>query len=679
MYSRLGLTEISLLFWAGLTLYFWLLGFHAETGWKCGFWMFWAGASCFIVYIFKTLLIYFLPVPVAALAVFWLFPQKPSDRKRMLSMIGWLLLGMAVTAVLWLLLFYFPNYEPINQAGDFVKMLSLPRSPGHFAQNIVRSPFFDIFLRTPVHLALTIAYFIYLLYGVLHDRSKLSPVDVFAGFWFLAHVAFFLGYSYRPTRYYVPVIPAMSILTARAIAGLFNISRGVEGLKRVSIWFWIGCWLIGSILTGFVIMPLCYRYGAIPFVTVPRFQNTTHMLVAAGLTLMAIVVLAWWTSRRPFDAHVQRIIPIFQGVAIVFMLWFLGSNGAQYYQWASAPQYTIRDTSRELGQMLDNAFLAGLPTPMLSMENTHRALYVWENFANHKDTFQKYPITHLFLGKFNDEVGYYKRKFPDVMQRAKLLKTYWIKGSRFHLFSVVEPSITQVQASQEQYKAHEPVQVTFELANNDPRDSKIFEPGIILAPYDTALSAISEQKQVHIEPLAHTQLSFSVQASPGEYDVLAALFPEQQDIYEAEALRSQGDEILPDSAASGGQTRHALPGFSGFLMYGPYRQYPAGMYRVEFIVKHQGMSTVVDHPLATLDVSADTGNTVIHEKTVMIEDTSESSEYRTYQLSFALKQSTVLEFRLFTHGQADVWADAVRVYFVPGQWSASTVVVQEPS
>jgi hypothetical protein len=200
-----------------------------------------------------------------------------------------------------------------------------------------------------------------------------------------------------------------------------------------------------------------------------------------------------------------------------------------------------------------------------------------------------------------------------------------------------------------------------------------------LFPYTTVLPTISEQKQAHLEPLAQTQLSFSIQASPGEYDVLAALFPEQHDIYEAEALRSQGDQILSGSGVSGGHVRYAPSGFSGFLMYGPYRQYPAGMYRAEFIVRHQGMSMAIGQPLATLDVSADTGNTVIHEKTVMIEDTSESSKYRTYQLSFVLKQPTVLEFRLFTHGRADVWADAVRVYFVPGQWSATSIVVQELS
>lgn len=679
MYSRLGLTEISLLFWTVLTLYFWLLGFYAKTGWRQGFWMFWAGASCFVVYIFKALLIYFLPVPVAALIVFWLFPQNSSDRKRILVMIGWLLLGMAVTAALWFVLFYFPNYEPIHQAGNFVKMLSLPRSSKQFAQSVVRSPFFTIFLRTPVHLTLTIAYFIYLLYGLLHDRSKLSPLDVFAGLWFLAHTAFFVGYSYRPTRYYVPVIPAMSILTTRAIAGLFNVSRGMEGLKRVSIWFWIGCWLIGSVLTGYVILPLCYRYGVVRFLTGPRLQTTTHMVVAAGLTLIGVVVVAWWTSRYRPGLRVQRIAPIFQGMAMLLVLIFLGSNGAQYYRWASAPQYVVRDTSRELGRMLNNAFLAGLPTPMLCMENTHRALYVWENFTNYQDTFQKYPVTHLFLGEFNGEVDYYTRKFPDIMQRAKLLKTYWIMGSRFYLYSIVEPSLAHIQASQECYEGHEPVQVTFELTNNDPRGAKTFEPGILLTPANTALPIISERKHVRLEPLARTQLSFSINVSPGRYDLLAALFPEQQDIYEAETLHSQGNEIVSESEASGGHARYAPSGFSGFLVYGPYRQYPAGMYRVEFIMKLQGISGLTNTPLVTLDVSTDTGSTIIHEKSVTIEDTPQSSEYRAYYLSFALKQPAVLESRLFTHGLADVWVDAVHVSFVPGQWSAATIVVQDPS
>ncbi len=68
--------------------------------------------------------------------------------------------------------------------------------------------------------------------------------------------------------------------------------------------------------------------------------------------------------------------------------------------------------------MLDHAYIAGLATPMLCLENTHRALYVWENFTNYQNTSERFPVTHLFLGEFNDEVRYYQRRFPEVMKRA---------------------------------------------------------------------------------------------------------------------------------------------------------------------------------------------------------------------------------------------------------------------
>ena len=673
MYSRLGLTEISLLFWAVVTLYFWLLGFYAKTGWKRGFWMFWAGASCFMVYIFKALLIYFLPVPVTALIVFWLFPQKPSDRTRIAIMAGWLLLGMAVTAALWLLLFYLPNYEPIHQAGDYVKALSLPRSPQQFAKNAARAPFVDIFTQTPVHLLLSLAYFMYILYGLVHDRSKLSPLDLFAGLWFLAHLVFFLGYSYRPTRYYVPIIPAMTILAARAIGLLFGFSRKSAFFKRISVWFWAGCWLMSSGLIAVVLIPICYQ---LPFPTIPRLQTTLQVLVSAGFSLLCVVVI-WLTIQRRGEHRFHYLAPLFKGGAGILIVGFLVSNGAQYYHWAKTPRHVIRDISRELGDRLDNAFIAGLETPMLSMENTHRALYVWENFTNYRDTFRTYPITHLFLAEFNDELAYYTRKFPKVMQQATLLKSYRIMGSRFHLFSIVEPAITDILVNRRQYQTREPVQVTLKLTNNDPRESKTLEPGIILVPKEPTLPNVRAKEEVQMEPLSRTEVSFSQPAAPGTYHLMAAFFPEQHDIYDVSELRAQGGDMVPDTETSGQQLRYAPSDFSGFLVYGPYRRYPAGVYDVEFTLKYHGISTAPNSPVATLDVSATAGQSVLIENALKTSDFVGAGAYQTFRLSFALMEPQTLEFRILAHGQVELWAGGVSVSFVPGVWHASPIVIQK--
>ena len=337
----------------------------------------------------------------------------------------------------------------------------------------------------------------------------------------------------------------------------------------------------------------------------------------------------------------------------------------------------IRDISRELGQLLENAFIAGLPTPMLCMENTHRALYVWENFTNYQNTFEKYPITHLFLAEFNDEIGYYKRKFPDVMQRAQWLKTYWIKGSQFYLFSVIDPSIENVHVSQEQDDSGESVHVSFEIANNDPRAAKTFEPGILLLPKDPALPSFSAQEELRIEPLARTQVSLSKHVPPAEYKVLATLFSEHHDSYEVETLGTQGGKTALDPGASGGKARYASPNFSGFLSYGPYRRYPAGKYEVEFVLKYHEVTSDNDRPLATLDVSTNTGRTILAKRTVKVTDFTEPKTYQTFRLSFLLEKPEVLEFRVSTHGQIELWADVVHVSYLPGVWYASSIVIRE--
>jgi hypothetical protein len=125
----------------------------------------------------------------------------------------------------------------------------------------------------------------------------------------------------------------------------------------------------------------------------------------------------------------------------VLLIIFSVINGRQYVRWATHPQYVVRDVSKELGRRLDNAFLAGLATPELCMENTHQALYVWENFFNYHNPFEQHAVTHLFLAEFNKEVQYYQRKFPEIFSRATLLKTYMIRGSKYYLYALNEPRV----------------------------------------------------------------------------------------------------------------------------------------------------------------------------------------------------------------------------------------------
>jgi len=699
MYNRLGLTEIPLLFFAVLTLYLWQLGLHAKSL-KYGIWyMFFAGVSCFTVYIFKALLIYFLPVPLVTLVFLWLFSEKKSERKRLVILTGCFIAGMTITLVLWLILFYYPNYEPIHQAGAFVKMLGLPHSTQDFFENVFRTPFFSIFLRTPIIVILSFGYLLYPVYLVFHKRSRLEPLDIFVSLWFLAHIFFFIGYSYRPTRYYIPIIPPMSILAARGIMKIGQVRKIHLPDKKTSFWFWgfwVFSWLVGWILWAYVFIPLFYRYGAIPYITVPRLRLSTNLLLGALLSLTITGFMAWWSRRyRGNTFSIAHRIGL--GVAVIILFISVSINDIQFYRWASTPQYVIRDTSKELGSLLEDAFIAGLATPMLCIENTHRALYVWENFTNYQNTLERYKLTHLFLGEFNDEVRYYRQKFPELMKRAQLLKSYWIKGSLFHLFSVVEPSINNITIGHTRYRTSEPIMVSVKVKNNSHQQARDVEIGWLLRPHLESEPVITAKEQVSLEMLEEKTITISKIVPPGTYDVMATFFSLEQHVYEAENLSSQVGHRHPDTYASEGQARYFGPvpipvlsdtegdvqgsklslGTQGYLVYGPYRIYPAGQYDIDFTLKCSDEKGAKEEPVAVIDVSTDTGKTILARKELKREDFEGVNAYKTFRLSFFLRSSQQLEFRVFTPGRASLWTDTIAVSFIRGEWYESPITVQE--
>ncbi|HJO63672.1 MAG TPA: hypothetical protein QF571_12745, partial [Desulfobacterales bacterium] len=55
-----------------------------------------------------------------------------------------------------------------------------------------------------------------------------------------------------------------------------------------------------------------------------------------------------------------------------------------------------------------------------------------------RDTFKKYPVTHLFLwdGNNREELRFLKKAYPGIMERASILKIFDIKGLPVRLFKI---------------------------------------------------------------------------------------------------------------------------------------------------------------------------------------------------------------------------------------------------
>lgn len=671
MYSRIGLTETPLLLFTMLTVYFWQAGLQTQRSSRARWLMFWGGVNCFTVYIFKALAVYFLPVPFAALFLLILFADTNTRRKELLFLSGSFFLGLLVTAGIWYGLFYMPNYDAIHQAGEYVKNLSFPTSFPRFWQNVRYSPFIPIFLQTPVVFVMSWLYLMYLFALLWIDRSRITTLDLFMALWFLAHLAFFLGYAYRPTRYYIPIIPPMAVLAARGIMRLWRVSElRIPSIKHAVGWFWAAGWLLGIALWLYVFVYSLYTYGFLPFVTIPPPSFWLNLLAGIVFSGAAAIGLFWSIPKhRGKIAAFPRWI--FQGIALGLIAAALNVNAWQYYEWVKSPHYIIQKTSQELGALLpEGSLIAGLATPMLCMENRHHPLYVWDKFVNYRKTFQKYPVTHLFLAEFNDELRYYYRRFRRVMKRATLLRTYWIKDSPFHLFSLQEPTFEAITPSQTQLQAGEPFSVTLEVRNNHPQQARELEVGWLLRPQQNS-SAPLPMKTVELElaPLEQKAVTLSASVPAGTYRLLAGFFSPEQRVYEAETLLSNLAQINEDVEAINGMARRVPQSREGYLVYGPYHKYPPGKYEVGFRMKYvSGQECPPGQAIAEIDVTRNMSETIVASRKLWERDFQQNNGYHTFALPFFLESSPKLEFRAFASECAEVWIDRITVTFLRGTW-----------
>jgi Tol biopolymer transport system component len=138
------------------------------------------------------------------------------------------------------------------------------------------------------------------------------------------------------------------------------------------------------------------------------------------------------------------------------------------------------------------------------------------------------------------------------------------------------------------------------------------------------------------------------------------LFLRQKFVYEAESSPRQIGTQQDDPEASGGQTVYAgKSDQAGFLVYGPYKSYAPSDYVASFRLKTDHIK--LKEPIVAIDVVTDTGQIVLMKSELKGTDFPKDNLYQEFQLSFSLKESKTLEFRVYSFARANIWVDKVTV------------------
>lgn len=695
MYSRLGMQDVPTLAVFIIAWYFWQKGLvtFERKGWQV--WCFLAGVLFFVCYTFKNLFLYLLPTPYIAL-LFYLVLQPRAQialKHQLWRALGVMSLGTLSAFSLWYTAFYLPHRDIILKwGGFFTKQQMFPSF--HIRSllwNLYSTPFFQYFLKHPAELAGAFLFLLGLYYLLCSEqRSAIHPSDVFLLVWFWADLMFTGIIAYRPTRYFIPIIPPLCVLTARLIDTLANISQ-IEFPRKLQRLFWgiAVFWL--TILLYYFLIYWVYQYIPILNSVFAIVLNKKRRLAASLGGAIVCTSLIQYAAAR-WRQHTPEYIPyLTKSLAIGLVVLSLGMNGRSYYQWVHNPQYVIPKVGQDLiDQLGANACISGLSASGVAFDTPYKTLPSWLGFVNDKgDPLRQYQVTHLFLADSSmlPERRYYHQKYPAEMEHARLLQRYSIYGTNFNLFSLVEPYVERIRFEKTALVPHSPLTVQISVKNADFRQPRHLNLDWFLYPpklqeYGRPVCS-GQEFETWLEPGQQQTFPISgvLQVQPGQYQLLVGWKQRQEFRYEAEEMEHQIGQSVYDIEAMGNQAMYYSANQTNrqpaFLAYGGvYRDYQPGVCDAVFRIKIAG-ATIAD-PVVKLDVAADYSKQILQQRELRGRDFPDSLHYYSIHLPYALPDYTSkVEFRVFAYGTGDVWADEVHLVCQEGVWFPEPIVIQE--
>ncbi len=678
MYNKIATFETAITFWVVLCFYF-LEKYRSKNK---SIFLVLSGAAAFMGFVFKSIMAYLVPLPFAACLLICLFP-KDAERRSLATGFRNLLLvgaGVLVVAVPWYLFHYLPNKAWIISApGKFMGNLMLPHSLDKAWQNFLAFNWKSQLYKIPVIWLGALLYIPLFSRRVLRKRVRLTEAAIVL--FFLAHTFMFFFMSYRPTRYFVPLIPAMVLMTVllfkRFVYGSdenLEIRRGMtDGVLYVLDVLWL------TVASAFCFLPLISRY--IYTFDVPRISL---VYLSAAAVLVGIYYLFKNTYRRWIWKR-----PDFRFFTIPLLLFMVGTSIyislSYYWQWNREKTFSIRDMSLELEEKLEDAYIGGMTAPAAVLENRHKALWLYPNFVNwDRDTFKKYPLSHALLGTdVSREIFHFFNRWPVRMSHAALQKVYHIKDYFLHFYSFKNPYISEA-------KQLEGAGGKIRLTAVNPTEAAVtVRVGrmVFASPPGEGTSAqlpleAVKGKAEHSLPPGTSFIDMELPPVPGTAEPADANAPVTGTVfyfldyshpfsrdrlrYEGEMFRYKTGDNERTLAASSDGVRRFLAGSHapGFMAYGPAVPYGKGIIKVHFKMAFSNLKSKL-RPLCRVDIFSHRAGKPVAEKGIKSSDIKRSKK-GLFSLSAVLTGTDTLEFRVKAQPLADITLDYVDLEYVQG-------------
>ncbi|NIM78544.1 MAG: hypothetical protein GTO20_07115, partial [Candidatus Aminicenantes bacterium] len=568
----------------------------------------------------------------------------------------------------------------ISAPGQYMGKLMFPRSLEEAFRNFLTFPWKDQFYKIPIVWLSAILFVPLFFRRLLRKQAKLTEIGYVL--FFFAHTIVFFIMSYRPTRYFIPVIPAMVFMTVILFEHWSRLPQqehesSVYRLPVKILLFTVDTlWL--ALAAYFCLVPLFSRY--ILSVSLPSL-SLFYLIVSAAVVGAAYLLKHLYrkSAWKPVTGN-GKLKYVFTSLIILMIGISFVINMSYYLQWYANKTYTIRNMSGELGEKLENAYIGGMTSTVAVLENRHKALWLYPNFVNwDKNTFEKYPLTHALLGTdVSHEIIHFFNQWPERMTHARLLKVYPGKDYFLHLYSFVEPYITD-------YRQEDTLNYRLTVINPTKETIKNVRVGEVRRFERRGSREGHEETRKEMEfKIFKGQQTFTL--IPGENTIVVTAGKiANQDVsllffyldyphpFAREVLRYEGENFpgktgfnKKEAGASNKYVRYVDRSLHspGFLSYGPAVPYARGIIIAEFKLKFSNLKTKL-RPLCHLDIYSYEDNGPIAEKTLRPVEIKKNKK-GIYQISTLIPETKTIEFRIQTKQWSDIAFDYIDITYYQG-------------
>jgi 4-amino-4-deoxy-L-arabinose transferase-like glycosyltransferase len=453
MHNRLALEETSLIFFLILSFFF------LQKGEEKRWYLFWCGFFSGV----SVLYIKVIGLPIILVIIFEIFRWGSSSRNqegntRILRSLLLYAGGALLSVLIWFFTIFLPFKTPLITYFVAVSVKSAgghPENIGEFVRNFLTLGISDkLFPRAFYLFILAFFYIFYFLAGWKEKiRRPKFRLDTLCVLWFLFGVLGLCYNLYHPVRYQMILIPPLAILSGYGMERLSQVQK--IGFKKKMSWG-------GLVLGGVILIPFFYgliytlnlylvehyqtfyplvssftQDGRGFFVSKGQLiQNYPELLKRSVLWSGIVILIFFLISRAKRLKAGWSVPPILKYLLIILILFLsLLSDLTQYFKWTDNLTYDLYDISKDLNKLPQGSLLAGPWAASLSLENRHRAIFM-QNFANKDKVLERFKPTHLLIYKNGWEDKYFRETYPQIMDKAELLKEYHIRGNLLLLYKL---------------------------------------------------------------------------------------------------------------------------------------------------------------------------------------------------------------------------------------------------